>query len=76
MHVAWGKFSQKTQGWLKIGWLLTGALVALHFRVVMPRNIGRGIRRKKQPASRLLAGETGVPLRDGGQAPWSAGNRL
>ena len=62
MHVAWGKFSQKTQRWLKTGWLITGALVALHLGVVMPSNIGRGIAQQKAAGLASLAGETWRPI--------------
>jgi len=62
MHVAWGKFSQKTQRWLKTGWLITGALVALHLGVVMPRNIGGGIAQEKTTGLAALAGETWRPI--------------
>ena len=62
MHVAWGKFSQKTQRWLKTGWLITGALVALHLGVVMPRNIGRGISQQKATGLAAVAGETWRPI--------------
>ena len=43
MRLAWGSFSRKTQGWLRAGWLITAALMALEFGVIAPRDAHRGI---------------------------------
>lgn len=47
MAIRWGVFSSKSQETLRIGWLITAAVVALYFGVIQPHNQLRGIAMQK-----------------------------
>jgi hypothetical protein len=56
MRWAWGSFSRKTQAWLRAGWLITAALGALEFGVLMPRDAHRSIAQQKGTGLAAVAG--------------------
>ena len=62
MRLAWGQLSNKTEPFLKKGWLLTAGLVALYLGFFMPRNIGRNIAEQQATGLGAMAAESWTPV--------------
>jgi uncharacterized protein DUF4349 len=62
MRLAWGQFSNRTERFLKNGWLLTAGLVALYLGFFMPRDIGHNIAEQKATGLGAVAGGSWTPV--------------
>jgi hypothetical protein len=56
MVIRWGVFSAKSRKALKVGWLITAGVVALHLGVVQPRDRARGIASQKTAGLASVSG--------------------